>query len=67
VTGIQLNHTTDLQDAGRYLGNAAMALRAAHVRTVFAKEIWRQISLGNQPPPQPRDPPVHRTVVPGKS
>jgi hypothetical protein len=33
VTGIQLNHTTDLQDAGRFLGNAAMAPRAAHVRT----------------------------------
>jgi hypothetical protein len=33
VTGIQLHHTTDLQDAGRFLGNAAMALRAAHVRT----------------------------------
>ncbi|MEU6527082.1 hypothetical protein ABZ892_30725 [Streptomyces sp. NPDC046924] len=33
VTGIQLHHVTDLQDAGRFLGNAAMALRAAHVRT----------------------------------
>src|SRR4051795_11306256 len=33
VTGIQLHHTTDLQDAGRFLGNATMALRAAHVRT----------------------------------
>ncbi|MDP9861231.1 MULTISPECIES: hypothetical protein [Streptosporangium] len=33
VTGIQLHHTTDLQDAGRFLGNAVMALRAAHVRT----------------------------------
>src|SRR5258708_14341454 len=33
VTGIQMHHTTDLQDAGRFLGNAAMALRAAHVRT----------------------------------
>lgn len=33
VNGIQLHHVTDLQDAGRFLGNAAMALRAAHVRT----------------------------------
>jgi hypothetical protein len=33
VTGIQMHHTTDLQDAGRFLVNAAMALRAAHVRT----------------------------------
>ncbi len=33
VTGIQMHHTTDLQDATRFLGNAAMALRAAHVRT----------------------------------
>ncbi|MEV4101708.1 hypothetical protein AB0J42_15730 [Nonomuraea sp. NPDC049649] len=33
VTGIQLHHTTDLQDAGRFLGNAMMALRAAHART----------------------------------
>ncbi|MEU0968875.1 hypothetical protein ABZ357_26920 [Streptomyces sp. NPDC005917] len=33
VTGIKLHHTTDLQDAGRFLGNAAMAMRAAHVRT----------------------------------
>ncbi|MEU4132172.1 hypothetical protein [Streptomyces wuyuanensis] len=33
VKGIQLHHVTDLQDAGRFLGNAAMALRAAHVRT----------------------------------
>ncbi|MEO3798092.1 hypothetical protein ABGB14_48535 [Nonomuraea sp. B10E15] len=33
VTGIQLHHTTDLQDATRFLSNAAMALRAAHVRT----------------------------------
>ncbi|MBT2225533.1 hypothetical protein [Nonomuraea sp. NEAU-A123] len=33
VTGIQLHHTTDLQDASRFLGNAVMALRAAHVRT----------------------------------
>ncbi|MFG3441074.1 hypothetical protein ACGF0J_27810 [Nonomuraea sp. NPDC047897] len=33
VTGIQLHHTTDLQDAVRFLSNAAMALRAAHVRT----------------------------------
>jgi hypothetical protein len=33
VTGIQLHHVTNLQDAGRFLGNAAMALRAAHVRT----------------------------------
>ncbi|WP_113698721.1 hypothetical protein [Nonomuraea lactucae] len=33
VTGVQLHHTTDLQDATRFLGNAVMALRAAHVRT----------------------------------
>jgi hypothetical protein len=33
VTGIQLHHVTDLQDASRFLGNAAMAFRAAHVRT----------------------------------
>ncbi|AWS44495.1 hypothetical protein [Streptosporangium sp. 'caverna'] len=33
VTGIQMHHTTDLQDAGRFLVNAAMALRAAYVRT----------------------------------
>jgi hypothetical protein len=33
VNGIQMHHVTDLQDAGRFLGNAAMALRAAHVRT----------------------------------
>ncbi|MFF4014084.1 hypothetical protein [Streptomyces sp. NPDC001843] len=33
VTGIQLHHVTDLQDARRFLGNAVMALRAAHVRT----------------------------------
>jgi hypothetical protein len=33
VTGIQIHHVTDLQDAARFLGNAAMALRAAHVRT----------------------------------
>lgn len=33
VTGIQLHHTTDLQDAGRFLTNAVMALRSAHVRT----------------------------------
>lgn len=33
VKGIQMHHVTDLQDAGRFLGNAAMALRAAHVRT----------------------------------
>ncbi|MFD0664602.1 hypothetical protein [Thermocatellispora tengchongensis] len=33
VTGIQLHHTTSLQDAGRFLGNAVMALHAAHVRT----------------------------------
>ena len=33
VTGIQLHHVTNLQDAGRLLGNAAMALHAAHVRT----------------------------------
>ncbi|MEV0148355.1 MULTISPECIES: hypothetical protein [unclassified Nonomuraea] len=33
VTGIQLHHTTDLQDAVRFLSNAVMALRAAHVRT----------------------------------
>ncbi|GAA4513837.1 MULTISPECIES: hypothetical protein [Nonomuraea] len=33
VTGMQLHHSTDLQDAGRFLGNAMMALRAAHVRT----------------------------------
>ncbi|MFF4414155.1 hypothetical protein ACFYY8_16595 [Streptosporangium sp. NPDC001559] len=33
VTGVQMHHTTDLQDASRFLGNAVMALRAAHVRT----------------------------------
>lgn len=33
VTGIQCHHVTDLQDAARFLGNAAMAVRAAHVRT----------------------------------
>ncbi|WP_101782882.1 hypothetical protein [Nonomuraea indica] len=33
VTGIQMHHTTDLQDAVRFLSNAMMALRAAHVRT----------------------------------
>ncbi|MBB4916735.1 hypothetical protein ACFY19_22310 [Streptosporangium saharense] len=33
VTGVQMHHTTDLQDAVRFLGNAVMALRAAHVRT----------------------------------
>lgn len=33
VTGIQLHHTTNLQDANRSLSNAVMALRAAHVRT----------------------------------
>lgn len=33
VTGMQMHHVTDLQDAGRFLGNAVMALRAAHVRT----------------------------------
>jgi hypothetical protein len=33
VTGIQRHHATDLQDAVRFLGNAAMAVRAAHVRT----------------------------------
>ena len=33
VTGIQLHHVTNLQDASRALGNAMMALRAAHVRT----------------------------------
>jgi hypothetical protein len=33
VTGIQLHHVTDLQDARRFLGNAVMALNAAHVRT----------------------------------
>jgi hypothetical protein len=33
LTGIQLHHTTNLQDAGRFLRSAAMALRAAHVRT----------------------------------
>ncbi|MFF0791595.1 hypothetical protein [Streptomyces spiralis] len=33
VTGIQLHHVTDLQDAGRFLSNAAMAMRAAFVRT----------------------------------
>ncbi|MBC2866916.1 hypothetical protein [Streptomyces mexicanus] len=33
VTGIQLHHVTDIQDAGRFLGNAVMALRAAFVRT----------------------------------
>jgi hypothetical protein len=33
VTGIQLHHTTDLQDAARFLSNAVMALKAAHVRT----------------------------------
>ncbi|MEU1878254.1 hypothetical protein ABZ470_13180 [Streptosporangium sp. NPDC020072] len=33
VTGVQMHHTTDLQDATRFLGNAVMALRAAHVRT----------------------------------
>jgi hypothetical protein len=33
VTGVQLHHMTDLQDASRFLGNAAMALRAAHIRT----------------------------------
>ncbi len=33
VNGIQMHHVTDLQDAGRFLGNAAMALRSAHVRT----------------------------------
>jgi hypothetical protein len=33
VTGVQLHHTTNLQDAGRFMTNALMALRAAHVRT----------------------------------
>lgn len=33
VTGMQLHHTTDLQDATRFLSNGAMAMRAAHVRT----------------------------------
>lgn len=33
VTGMQLHHTTDLQDAGRFLANAMMALRSAYVRT----------------------------------
>jgi len=33
VTGIQLHHTTDLQEAARFLSNAMMALRSAHVRT----------------------------------
>ncbi|MFC7650129.1 hypothetical protein ACFQX6_64690 [Streptosporangium lutulentum] len=28
-----MHHTTDLQDASRFMVNAAMALRAAHVRT----------------------------------
>ncbi|MBN6058168.1 hypothetical protein JYK22_39970, partial [Nonomuraea sp. RK-328] len=37
VTGMQLHHTTDLQDASRFLGNAVMALRAAHVRTGDAR------------------------------
>jgi hypothetical protein len=30
---MQLHHVTDLQDAGRFLANAAMAFKAAHVRT----------------------------------
>jgi hypothetical protein len=33
VTGIQLHHVTDLEDAARFVSNAAMAVRAAHVRT----------------------------------
>lgn len=33
VTGMQMHHTTDLQDANRFLTNAVMALRAAQVRT----------------------------------
>lgn len=37
VTGIQLHHVTDLQDARRFLGNAVMALGAAHVRTGDAR------------------------------
>ena len=37
VTGIQLHHVTDLQDARRFLGNAIMALKAAHVRTGDAR------------------------------
>jgi hypothetical protein len=37
VTGIQLHHVTNLQDARRFLGNAVMALTAAHVRTGDAR------------------------------
>jgi hypothetical protein len=37
VTGIQLHHVTDLQDARRFLGNAVMALSAAHARTGDAR------------------------------
>lgn len=33
VKGIQLHHVTDLQDAGRHLGNAAQATLAAGTRT----------------------------------
>ncbi|MET8768088.1 hypothetical protein [Streptomyces sp. NPDC004658] len=37
VTGIQLHHVTNIQDARRFLGNAVMALNAAHVRTGDAR------------------------------
>ncbi|MER7128770.1 hypothetical protein [Streptosporangium saharense] len=33
VTGVQMHHTTDLQDAVRFLGNAVMALRATPAGT----------------------------------
>jgi hypothetical protein len=45
VTGIQLHHQTDLGDADRFLGNAAMAVRSAHTRTADRRysELMEQI------------------------